>query len=169
MTLVVEDGTGVVDADSYVSVETVDSYAVNFGYTSWAALTTDRKEINIRKATQFLDNKYPMPGTPLKLDQGLHFPAKGVYVFDSCISGVPKQVKNAVCELAIAGITTDLTESVQGRTYTYRKVKAGDVEKTERYDSDNPEKTFQTAEMLLSPLLSVSIGRGVSQQRIMRG
>ena len=51
MSLVVEDGTGKADAESYISVADADTYHSNRGNTDWAALTTTEKEQLLRGAT----------------------------------------------------------------------------------------------------------------------
>jgi len=35
MTIVIEDGSVVLDANSYITVSGVDSYASDYGYSSW--------------------------------------------------------------------------------------------------------------------------------------
>lgn len=166
--LTVEDGTGVAEADAYVEITDVDTYATNYGKTSWTGLTNNEKELHIRRATQFIDNKYPYPGTPKTATQGLFFPLEELWVRGYQVTGVPRQLKDAVCELATISVTTDLQDSVAARTYTYRKVKIGDVEKTERYETDQRQNIFYSVEMLLTPLLSGVIGPGLKQMRLVR-
>lgn len=164
--LTVEDGTGIEGADAYVEVADVDAYATNYGKTSWDGLSNSVKELHIRRASQFADNKYPLPGTPLKAEQGLFFPVGELWVRGHRMTGVPRQMKDAVCELATISVVTDLQDSVSARTYTYRKVKVGDVEKTERFETDQRQNIFYSVEMLLTPLLSGVIGPGFKQLRL---
>ena len=53
MTLVIEDGTGKSNAESYISVADADTYHSNRGNTDWAALTTAEKERLLRIATDY--------------------------------------------------------------------------------------------------------------------
>lgn len=161
MALTVEDGTGVEGADAYVAIADVDSYATKFGKTGWSALVAADKEIHIRRATRFIDDRFPFPGTPKTAKQGLFFPVEELYVRSHEITGVPRQLKDAVCELAIISVTNDLIESVGARAYTYRKVVVGDIEKTERYGSSNNQSIFHSVELLLTPLLTGYVGPGV--------
>jgi len=169
MALILEDGTGVTDADAYVPISDVDTYAANYGKTGWDALNSADKEIHIRRATKFIDNKYPFPGTPLKSTQGLFFPVQKLTIRGHAVTGIPRSLKDATCELAIISANgTDLVESVAARAYTYRKVKVGDVEKVERFDSVNNQNIFHSVELLLAPLLGVSVGEGVSFIKLRR-
>lgn len=169
MTLIVEDGTGLADADSYVDIADIDDYAARFGKAAWASVTSSvDKEIKARLATQFVDNKYPIGGVSLTADQALMFPVTSLYVRGHHVTGIPRQLKDAVCELAIIAVNTDLTDSVAARTYTFRKVKVGDVEKTERFETDDTQNVFRTVELILRPLLSAEIGTGVRQLRMVR-
>ena len=58
MALIVEDGTGVSGAESYISVVDADDYHTNHGNTSWGSADTTAKEIALRKASEYLDGKY---------------------------------------------------------------------------------------------------------------
>ena len=58
MALIVEDGTGKADAESYISVANADTYHANRGNTTWATLTTDEKEQALRRATDYLLEVY---------------------------------------------------------------------------------------------------------------
>jgi hypothetical protein len=160
--LTVEDGTGVAGADAYVDIDDVAAYADSYGKVAWDTLTTDaQREMHIRRATQFIDNKYPFPGTPLKSTQGLFFPVEELFVRGHEVEGIPRQLKDAVCELATISVTTDLQDSAAARTYTYRKVKVGDLEKVERFETDQRQNIFYSVEMLLTPLLGAQLGPGV--------
>lgn len=172
MTLVVEDGTGVANADSYVSLAEIDAYATAYGKTGWpGSLITADQEVHARRATKFADNKYSFPGTPKTGTQGLFFPVQELYIRGwKLTDGVPRCLKDAVCELAIISANgTDLVDSVAARAYTYRKVVMEGLEKTERYESENNENIFRSVELLLAPLLIFSsVGTGVKIIKLRR-
>lgn len=167
MALTVEDGTGIEGADAYVEISDVDDYADAYGKTAWAGSNSE-KEIHIRRATQFIDNKYPFVGTPLTAAQGLLFPMQSLIVRGYEITGLPRQLLDAVCELATISVGTDLIDSVAARAYTYRKVEVGDIKKTERFESDDDQKIFHSVELLLTPLLSSMLGSDVRTHRLIR-
>ena len=168
MALIVENGTGIENADSYVSILEIDQYAEAFGNTAWLALGTPAKEINARKATRFLDNNYPWPGTPKFPIQSLFFPATGVEVRGSAVYGVPRQIKNAACELALISQTKDLTSTATSKSLIEKRIKAGDFEKTEKYSSATSDNAFAAVEMIIAPLLSGKIGKGLTLVKIGR-
>lgn len=53
MALTVEDGTGLVDADSFVTLEEADAYHTAAGSTNWTG-TDESKEQALRRASRFL-------------------------------------------------------------------------------------------------------------------
>jgi len=111
MALVVEDGTGKSNAESYLSVADCDTYHTNMGNTGWAGDATV-KEVALRKATKFLDNKFRLrwKGTRTNEDQALAWPRSNVedidgFYYDS--DGIPQSLKDATAELAVRAITED--------------------------------------------------------------
>ncbi|AZF88138.1 head-tail connector protein [Microcystis phage Me-ZS1] len=77
MPIIVENGLGLVDAESYASVAEADTYHSNFGNTAWASLTTEAKENALRRATQYIDTAYRFWGEKLSTEQALEFPRRG--------------------------------------------------------------------------------------------
>lgn len=109
MALITEDGTGLDDAESYVSVADCTTYAANFGRTGWSALTvTDsQREAALRKATAYIDSRYRFVGQPLTDTQALEWPRYD-YAWPQ------KRIVDACCELAIRALTQDLYKDVDG-------------------------------------------------------
>lgn len=170
MALIVEDGSGLPDADSYVEVSYIDTYAAAYGKTGWAALTEPDKEIKARQATQFADNMYLNEFNPLKTDQRLAVPATNMKIRGNPVTGVPVQLKDAIAELAVIAITTSLVDVQTARNAVQRTVKVGDVSKSETFANDGYRKVFHPVEMLLRPILgnTTKIGDGVSQFEMQR-
>lgn len=56
--MIVEDGTGLPNADSYAAIATADVYLDKYGYSSWANLDDDSKAIALRRGTQYVDLVY---------------------------------------------------------------------------------------------------------------
>ena len=170
MALVLEDGTGIANADAYVDVDFVTEYASKFGKVGWSELNVTVKEVHIRRATQFADNVYLNDYPPLKSDQRLSVPSSSLYVRGTKISDVPIQVKEAVAELAIISVTNDLAAIQTDRQPTQRTVKVGDVSKSETFSSEFYRKIFHSVEMMLRPLdRGISTyNSGFSQNRMLR-
>ena len=116
MTLIVEDGTGTLAAESYVSTSAADTYHSNRGNTSWAALTATNKEIALRKATDYMVQAYraKWKGYKVLSTQALDWPRQYVYLTGNeiyqnvtalSITLIPNEIKNACCELALRSLT----------------------------------------------------------------
>lgn len=104
--LVVEDGTGLNNSNSYVSTNEVTTYAQGRLYAAeWAALDADAKDQAARNATSIIEDLIAWYGARVVADQALGWPRSGVSnkensdTFDDDI--VPQPVKDATCELAI--------------------------------------------------------------------
>jgi len=113
MAIVVEDGTGKETADSYISINTADTYHSNYGNTSWASTSEANKEIALRKATRALDAMFGgrWKGTRVRQDQALDWPRDGVvdrdgWEFDS--DEVPAALEDATAIMALRSLTEDV-------------------------------------------------------------
>lgn len=124
MALIVEDGSIVAGAESYVSVANADVYHSNFGNAAWAVLATPAKESALRKATGYMQQVYRLrwKGTRTGTTQVLDWPRFGVFVEDVAYAGfpyyvgvnvIPAEVQNACAELALKSSTTDLAPDVE--------------------------------------------------------
>lgn len=100
MTLIVEDGTIVADANSYISLSELRSFALSFGVT----LSTDDSELeaDALKAMQYLMNQN-YKGERVSKDQELDWPRKNVYLYGFEIeeTTIPRDLKSAQSELVI--------------------------------------------------------------------
>lgn len=113
MALVVEDGTGKVDAESYVSVADCKSYLDARGRTAWGQLTLAAQEASLRNATDYLDAKYGLRVNGWKFNpdvQALIFPREGIVIDRVYLdpAPLPPQLIKACCEAASVASTTDL-------------------------------------------------------------
>lgn len=82
MALIVEDGTGLTTAESYLSVDDADTYHTAYGAPAlWTAATTGEKETALRIATRYLDAAYQMrwKGKRTNETQRLAWPRSSVY------------------------------------------------------------------------------------------
>lgn len=113
MALIVEDGTGKSDAESYVSVADCITYADNRGLT-FSSSTTALQEQSLRRATVWIDGEYRNRFTGYRndgRDQALEWPRSsgqnqsppyGSIANDA----VPQEVINASCEAAVRELAT---------------------------------------------------------------
>jgi len=163
MTIVVEDGTGLSNSESYVSVAEANAYFAARGNTDWDAV--DNKEAALRNATDYMIQTYTVrwSGNRAKTAQALDWPrvlAERANASSSYVNGVvyvdqltvPPEVKRACIELAVkasaAPLTTDLgreilSESVSGAVaVTYAQ-------------GVGRQAGYSVVDAILAPLLSV--------------
>ena len=95
MALIVEDGTGLPNAEAYISVADADSYFAKRGNSAWSALTVDAKEVALRLGADYMAAVYGPRwcGERLTDTQALDWPRDE--------QGVPEAVKRANAELAV--------------------------------------------------------------------
>ncbi len=105
MALVVEDGTGLANAESYVSVAYADQHCVRFGHASWAALTETAKEVALRKATRYIDGRYRFLGRKLFEIQALQWPRE---TLSEDWRWPVRKVQEATVELAVKAAASAL-------------------------------------------------------------
>ena len=168
MAIVVEDGTGLTNANSYAGAADAKTYHADRGNTAWAAAASASQTAALIKATSFVDGRYfgRFRGLfPVDSAQALQWPrvdatdARGYF-----ISGVPLALKEAVYEAALLFLSEDLNAS-QERGGAVKKVKVGLVEQ-EFSDFAPAETLYPSVEQKIRPLLastgsaSVKLGRG---------
>lgn len=114
MTIIVEDGTGKADAESYATVAQADTHLAARGKTSWAALAEGAKEAALRLATAYM-RRYPWKGQRIVATQALDWPRVGVRVDQFYIESddVPLGVIQGCIELAYRASTEDLDADLE--------------------------------------------------------
>lgn len=166
--LIVEDGTIVAGAESYISVADADLYFSNRGNATWAALTTTVKEQLLRKGTDYLGQAYRLrwKGSRVSADQALDWPRNYVERDDfepsqlngySVIGGttfypnniVPTEVKNACAEMAFKANSGDLIPDLS-QLVTREKIDVIEIEYSE-YSAQLPR--YKAIDYLLAPFL----------------
>ncbi len=109
---IVEDGSGVPGANSYVTVEEADDYLVQNIHVSekWAALDTNTKQYLLSWASRYLDQHARWNGYPTYPSARLKWPRSYVRVDGQLIDPhtIPQPIKDATCELARYLLENDL-------------------------------------------------------------
>jgi hypothetical protein len=129
--MIVEDGTGLVDADSMLSVANAEAFLSARGFTEFALLTLAQKEAALVNASEFISTAFTFVGYRKTLDQAQAWPR--VAGLDGprirIPSGVPRIVQIAVARVAnaIAVQATDMFGTVNGGDLL-KRAKAGSVE-----------------------------------------
>ena len=143
MALVIEDGTGLTNSESYVDESYVDAYFLKRGNTEWNSITN--KESRIVLAMDFIENNYTYLGTKLVSTQSLSFPR----FVDGETVMPPLSLKSAVCELALKSNSGDLLQDTS-KTTIREKVGTLEVE----YDANQDDLTsYNYVNKLLAPYL----------------
>lgn len=157
MTLIVEDGTGVANANTYATRAEVSAFAALRGATlptSNAAI--DQLLVKAADYTEAFRTRYQ--GTKVSGTQALQFPRVGVYV-DGFLVGsttIPDDLKNAQMQAAVEYNTVDLLPN-QGKNIKKKKV---DVIETEYQDGDGSitAPTFPKVDQYLDALFAGTAG-----------
>jgi hypothetical protein len=99
--LIVEDNTGLENADSYISVDDAFEYFDKFGGGNTFVESESNQEQALRNGTRIVDSLIRWIGKKLKEDQALEWPRTKEDEFGNLVlMEVPKEVKEAVCDLA---------------------------------------------------------------------
>lgn len=112
VTMVVEDGTIVENANSYVSISYANTYLERniHKYTTWENLSDDDKSALLVWSSSVIDNYFNFEGLRMTGDQDLRWPRYGAYDLDGYLipnTEIPRELKDSVCELALAYATED--------------------------------------------------------------
>lgn len=154
MALIVEDGTGLANSESYVAVADLTAYATKWGLTGFPSDTT-KAEVLLRTATRAIDSLYDFIGDKASDTQALEWPRTG----DDAPALVPTAVKNATCEMAYVYLTSDplapLAAGDSGLTELTKEVDALKVTKKWSDGAYQPTATLSTRKVsiLLQDLL----------------
>ena len=166
MAIVVENGTGLTNADSYVSIADADIYlAVHHSSSTWDALDTPAKEIALKKATRYLDHIYGdrWVGKRLKQEMSLDWPRYHAYDEDGWLldtDAVPQRIKDATAELALRSYSNELiSDLTTPGTIKRERSKVGPLEEEIEYAGGRgQQRKYVEVECILKPLL-ISLDR----------
>lgn len=163
MALVVEDGTGMATAESYISVAAVTTYLTAHGReTDWTGVADDTtREEHLRNATQYIDQVFRrrFTGDKGSAAQALQWPRKYAeqdgYSLDS--DAMPACLLNATAEAALRDVTTTggiLADISSPGNLKSKTIKAGSVTVSKEWVSgSSPLITYRVISGLLGPLL----------------
>jgi hypothetical protein len=161
MSLVVEDGTGKSNSESFCSVADADTYHSNYGNTTWASQTTADKEVALRKATQYLCHRYvhAWQGVKTEIDQALEWPRVGVVDgsgFHVDYDEIPQKVRDATSVLALSALSESLytDESTPGRIKRTRSKVDVLEDETEYMGGSLQQKQYTLAHELIKEFLA---------------
>lgn len=138
ITLTVEDGTGLADANTYVASADADAYFLARANATWASATADAKAAALIQATQYLDTRYTFKGERLTETQALEWPRQPVPIVTTIgivadVWSTPsnfytwpvQRIKGACCEAALRALSATLYTDQDSSIVTSEKV--GDI------------------------------------------
>lgn len=161
MSLIVEDGTGYSDSESYISVEDADTYHANRANALWAAASTPQKEAALRKATQYLDSVYDAKwrGSKNEYYNALSWPRSGAFDDEGFLipsDEIPIRLQYATAELALRALSADLLPDAETDAgIRSESVTVGPIADSITYASPEAgRKLYHTVGTLVRPLIS---------------
>jgi hypothetical protein len=136
LTLIKEDGTGKVDANSYADVTDGDAYHDGHLYaTAWTGATAANKAVALVMASRLIDLQYQFNGLRSVDTQALQWPRVNCFdpdkapvpvltsllLYDPFVppSIIPKAIVSATCEMAREFLIADRTGSPRGEGLKY--------------------------------------------------
>lgn len=150
-TLISEDGTGLTDANSFVTVAELKAYWNNSGFV-YDSFEPDAITVSAIRATRTLEGQYgtKWPGDRKNGTQSLGWPRTDAYYTDGYAvrsTVVPSEVKAATCELAAAHLSdVDLQPVDEGDNQKSYAVVVGPIEeKTEWFSGTGTKRPQVTA------------------------
>lgn len=169
-TFLVENGSGLSAATSYVSVsEADDIIAVNIhADLSWDALDDSDKEKLLSWASRYLDTQTRWFGEKVVATSALRWPRSNVVDRDGILlssTAIPAQLKIATAEMARYLIAEDRT--VERDQDALKRIKA-DVVELEFMEGYRLPSVPTHLQYLLNGLGSISSGNGIRFARIIR-
>lgn len=153
MALIVEDGSGKSDAESYITVAAADARHTALGNAAWTG-TDAVKEAALRKGAEYLEQRYSQRwrGTKLLRAQALSWPRYGAIVhgWDVDSDIVPAAVANACADLALKALSATLNADQERGI---REEQVGPVRTV--FDTYSPQSNrYPAIDQMLAPYLS---------------
>jgi len=162
MTLVVEDGTGLSNAESYASVAFAAAYHASRGNSTWDDV--DDPEVALRKATDYMEATYRLKWKGYKkvVTQALSWPRTYVdqpdwqgYAGYVDSDSVPTLIAQVCCELALRTVSGDeLIPDLSPEDFA-KRVKVGSLE-VEYAEGGVNSKVYPFVQRKLAPYLQNS-------------
>lgn len=162
MALIVEDGTGMSDAESYLSVADISAVLARTGEdAAWLALASDTvREQVARKAMRALENERTFRGEKKTQGQALEWPRDDAEDDDGYLyanTEIPAKLKEALALLCAAAAVpgTDLQPTVtQPGRVQQKSIRVGKIAIATAYEGSQSQVTFhRKVESLLSELV----------------
>jgi len=150
--LVVEDGTGLSDANVYVTLAFATEYHRLLGNDLWANATEDQQCVALLRATQYINTRWVFIGVRANEDQSVLFPRYSSANRDGTDTSdtVPIEIQEACCEYALSVLNDGVTlielspvpDQSNGLSVILQRDKVGELESEVRYSSSVAPRTL---------------------------
>lgn len=156
--LVVESGSFVEGANSYITLAEAEDYQRKLNRKGWLELSENEKKSSLIKATQYVDSQFTWKGRRKFKQQELGFPRVMLFDLDGFeVIGIPSRLRQAVCEAAYYGYQTDLFQTYESESGIVKRDKKrveGAVEsEVEYFNSKETEIDYVSKYAALNSLL----------------
>lgn len=163
MALIVETGSIVAGAESYISVSDADTFHSNRANTAWADAQTSEKEAALRKATDHIEARYGQRWQGAQVNpnvQPLSWPRVDVIVNDLELdnTSIPSAIKRACAEYALRALSGDLVADTE-RGGMVASESVGPIS-TSYFQGAPAGRQFPAIDRMLSPFLKAGSGGG---------
>lgn len=168
MAFIVEDETGLIDANAYITLVEARAYWDDRGFVH-TGFTDAQTQIAIIKATDYIENRFRtrFKGSREFEDQALSFPRIDLFDEDGrLVTGLPDRLKSATTEYTQRALSAELAPDPvvddTGLQVSRKKEKVGPIEEETAYVVGGATSIFQpypNADRLLQEYLAASGGR----------
>ena len=172
MILLVEDGQGLPDSNSYISESDVMNLLPSSSLEEWNLLTQDERIDRLVAASQFIDISFEWVGTRKTLEQGFSWPRVGVSYQGHEIPDdiIPQPIKKAVV-MSLLIINDQGLEVFRSTGEAQVKREKFAVMETEYFDPkilDENKSGFDDINNLLRGFYIVQKGSGMISVEVLR-
>jgi hypothetical protein len=168
-TLIVEDGTGLPNADSFASLADALTYHAKMGNAGWIAtgVTDTTRDVAMRQATRYIRDRWAgrWQGDVINSIQSLPFPRFDVYDANGILvlsTSVPSGIQEATFDLALRALVEDIMPDIEAGAGAEiaSAVTVGPVSVSSTLASaSSTTKQYTTVELKVRPYLSSQSGR----------
>lgn len=170
--LIIEDGSGIPNANSYCDLDYAIEYCTMKGYSDWLNLSEDEQKIYLIRGTEFVDNYFTWKGVRKFLTQSMSFPRENIYDIDHFkVTGIPDKLKKACIEAAWLNATSG-ADTLFSSKDTNGKIKKQKVDSLEveyfnsEETSDSKTVDYTTIYDILNKLLKGLYKTGSQNSRV---
>lgn len=161
--MIVEDGSGIAGANSYVTTEEANTFHADRSNGAWTAASTGFKESALINASDYIDANYKFDSFTSSSTQGLAWPRYGILnEAGYAQAGVPVAVKKATMMLALEALSGSLQGAQDSAQVLSTEQSLDGVGSTKMTFAKNTKARFPAVDAILA---SVSHGRVSSGMR----